>query len=73
MVYGNVSESQVTQTTLDHQELKRDMQVYRQYRAQGVIASPILYQLSKPDSEEEAQLAQCDSQQEDEDDMNLLQ
>jgi hypothetical protein len=32
-----------------------------------------LYQLSKPDSEEEAQLAQCDSQQEDEDDMNLLQ
>jgi hypothetical protein len=73
MVYGNVSESQMTQTTLDHQELMRDRQVYRQYQAQGVIASPTLYQLSQPDSEEEAQLAQRDSQQEDEDDMNLLQ
>jgi hypothetical protein len=72
MVYGNVSESQMTQTTLDHQELMRDMEVYRQYWAQGVIASPTLYQLSQPDSEEEAQLAQRDSQQEDEDDMNLL-
>jgi hypothetical protein len=60
MVYGNVSESQMTQTALDHQELMRDMQVYRQYRIQGLIASPTLYQLSHPDSEEEAQLVlQC--------------
>ncbi len=60
MVYGNIMESQMTQTTLDHQELMRDRQVYRQYQAQGVIASPTLYQLSHPDSEEEAQLVlQC--------------
>jgi len=72
MVYGNIMESQMTQPTLDHQELMRDMEVYRQYRAQGVIASPTLYQLSQPDSEEEAQLAQRDLQLEDEDDMNLL-
>jgi hypothetical protein len=72
MVYGNIMESQMTQTTLDHQELMRGMEVYRQYRAQGVIASPTLYQLSQPDLEEEAQLAQRDSQQEDENDMNLL-
>ena len=62
----------MTQPTLDHQEMMRDMEVYRQYRAQGVIASPTLYQLSQPDSEEEAQLAQRNSQVEDEDDMNLL-
>jgi hypothetical protein len=62
MVYGHITESQMMQTNMDHQELMKDMEVYRQYQAQGIIASPTLYQCIQPDSE-----------QEDEDDMNLLQ
>jgi hypothetical protein len=62
MDFSNVPESQLTQTTLDYNQLMHDMEVYQKHHIDGIVASPTLNQCSQPDAEEE-----------DDDNLELLQ